>query len=323
MMIKDNSRPSLLEANSFYLFIGIILLTLGSYVQVKGLYSGLLITEFIIILAPTIFYLKMRDYELKKVLRLNKISLKQALLVPIIVIFSYPIGVFLNYIMLIVLNHFGQVSPNPVPIPESGQEMLIGLIVVALSAGICEEVMFRGFIMKAYEKKGAKAAIMYSALLFGVFHFNIQNLLGPMFLGVLFGYIVYKTDSIFSSIIAHTSNNAFALVLGMLVSKINIDTEMVEDVAASGVISDTATMIIGAIGIGFFAVISGVIVFFLLRLLPKSENTQSEEVDVNLRSEDIVQEKIESSSIGDIISYIPLFFVFVIFVYVTYISFTF
>lgn len=312
-MLKENSRPSIFEANSFYLFVGIILLTLGSYVQTKGIYSGLLITEYIIILVPTIFFLKVRGYSLKKVLRLNKISLKQALIIPLIVIFSYPIGLFFNYLMIIVLNHFGKINPNPVPIPKNGQEMIVGLIVVALSAGVCEEIMFRGFILKAYEKKGIKMGIMYSALLFGVFHFNIQNLLGPMFLGVLFGYIVYKTDSIYSSIIAHTTNNAFALILGMLVTKINIDPETAAEaaeIAASGVISETTTMIIGAIGIGFIAVVCGVIVFFLLKLLPKVEKIQFEDIDDSIRTG------------NDIVSFIPLFIVILIFIYVTYVFFT-
>lgn len=320
-MIKDNAGPSILEANSFYLFIGIILLTLGSYAQSKGVYSGLLITEYIIILAPTIFYLKMRGYSLKKVLRLNKVSIKQVLLIPLIVIFSYPIGVFLNYLMLIVLNYFGKVSANPVPIPESGQEMIIGLIVVALSAGICEEIMFRGFIMKAYEKRGMMQSIVLSGILFGLFHFNIQNLLGPIYLGLIFGYMVYKTDSIFTSIIAHTANNAFALILGMLVTKIKVDPELAADVAASGVISDTAAMIMGAIGIGFIAVICGVIVFFLLRLLGKNNKTENFEPNIYREVETTVQGELVSDVKEGIVSFIPVFIVIIIFIYSTYMYF--
>lgn len=316
-MIKDNSRPSILEVNSFYLFIGIILLTLGSYAQSRGIYSGLLITEYVIILLPTIFFLKMRGYSLKKVLRLNKISFKQVLIIPFIVLFSYPIGVFFNYLMMIVINHFGKINPNPVPIPENTQEMVLGFIVVALSAGICEEVMFRGFVMKAYEKKGIKLGIMYSALLFGLFHFNIQNLLGPIFLGVLFGYIVYKTETIFSSIIAHTANNAIALVLGMLITK-NIDVEMAAEAAESGIISETTAMIIGAVGIGFVALICGIIVFFLLKLLPKAEKIQSEEIGVTQQVDISLQEEPTSTNKESIISFIPIFIVLLIFCYITY-----
>lgn len=320
-MIKDNSRPSIFEANFFYLFIGIILLTLGSYAQSKGVYSGLLITEYIIILAPTIFYLKMRGYSLKKVLRLNKVSLKQVLLIPLIVIFSYPIGVFFNYLMLIVLNYFGKVSANPVPIPESGQEMIIGLIVVALSAGICEEIMFRGFIMKAYEKQGMILSIIFSGILFGLFHFNIQNLLGPIYLGLIFGYMVHKTDSIFTSIIAHTANNAFALILGMLVTKINVDPELAADVAATGVISDTAAMVIGAIGIGFIAVICGVIVFLLLRLLGKNNKSENFESNIHNGVETSIQGELVSDTKEGLISFVPVFIVIIIFIYSTYMYF--
>ncbi|MFA5522919.1 MAG: type II CAAX endopeptidase family protein [Tissierellales bacterium] len=318
-MIKENSRPSILEANFFYLFIGVILLTLGSYAQSKGVYSGLLVTEYIIILAPTIFYLKMRGYNLKKVLRLNKISMNQVFLIPLIVVFSYPIGVFFNYLMLIVLNYFGKVSANLVPIPESGQEMIIGLIVVALSAGICEEVMFRGFIMKAYEKKGMKLSILLSGVLFGLFHFNIQNLLGPIYLGLIFGYMVYKTDSIFSSIIAHTANNAFALLLGMLVTKINVDPELATDVAASGVISDTTAMIIGAVGIGFIAAICGVIVFFLLRLLGNKDKCY--ESNINSQVDITTEGELVSDTKEGIISFIPVLVVIIIFIYSTYLYF--
>jgi len=320
-MLKDNSRPSILEANFFYLFIGIILLTLGSYVQNQSIYLGLLITEFIIILVPTLFYLKMRQYSLKRVLRLNRISIKQALLIPIIVIFSYPIGVFFNYLMLIILNHFGKVSANTVPIPESGQEMIIGLIVVALSAGICEEIMFRGFVMKAYERQGVIKSILYSAILFGLFHFNIQNLLGPIYLGILFGYIVHKTDSIFSSIIAHTTNNAFALILGMLVSKINIDPEIAADVAAQGVISDTLTMIVGAIGIGFIAIISGVIVFLLLKLLPEAKNIEIDDFESSFIDEIDSKSETISTKIGRIISFVPILIVLLLFILTTYMYF--
>lgn len=315
-MINNDSRPSILESNIFYLFIAIIFLTLGAYSQTREVYTGLLITEYIIILFPTIFYLKMRGYSLKKVLRLNKISLKQGLIIPVIVLFSYPIGVFFNYLMLIVISYFGKVNPIAIPIPESTQEFILGLFVIAVSAGICEEVMFRGFMMRAYEKNGPAYGIIMSAILFGIFHFNIQNLLGPIFLGILFGYIAYKTDSIFPAIIAHITNNSIALILSIFVSGMNIDPEATAEIAASGVISDTAMMIIGAIGIGFIAVISGIIVYFLLKLLPKTEKDEVTILDDNIEEETVI-----IGSNTSILSFIPIFVVILIFGYMTYIYF--
>ncbi len=306
-MTNRELTPSVVEANYFYLFTGLILLTLGSIVQNREIYTGLIITEYLIIFLPTIFYLKLRGYSLKRVLRLNKLSLKQIVLIPLIVVFSYPTGVFLNYIMITIISAFGEVKQNPVPIPQNTSELLIGLVVIALSAGICEEIMFRGFIMKSYEKYGMKKAILASGVLFGLFHLNLQNLLGPIFLGVLFGYIVYKTDSIYSSVIAHTTNNAIALFLGILILRLNSETEAASQAAQA--IPQTLSLVIGSIFVGIFAIAMGVFAFLLLKALPKTEREPS-------CVEDLV------SDVGALphkaISVAPIILFLILFVYISY-----
>lgn len=308
-MLRRGSKISITEANYFFLIIGLALLLIGSYVQSKEIYTGLLITEYLIILMPTVLYIKLRGNSLKKVLRLNKISIKQGLLIPLIVLFSYPIGIFLNLLMIIVLSAFGKVMTNPVPIPESGGEFIIGIIVIALSAGICEEVMFRGLMMKAYEKMGKWKAIIISACLFGFFHFNIQNLIGPIFLGIVFGYMVYKTNSLFSAIIAHATNNGLALTLGYLLTRLPaFDDQLATDAAemAEGM-SQTTTLLIGAIGIGIVAVATGAVAFGLLWILPK---TKVSEVSYN--------NDFEKESENPFLLLLPLILFAGLFIFVTY-----
>ncbi len=87
-MERKHMNPSIFETNIFYLIIGVLLLFLGGLVQSKEIYLGLIITEYLIILLPTITYLKARGYSLKKVLKLNKISAKEVALIFLIVIFS-------------------------------------------------------------------------------------------------------------------------------------------------------------------------------------------------------------------------------------------
>lgn len=306
-MTRTELQPSVLEANFFYLFIGLILLTLGSLAQSREIYSGLIITEYLIILLPTVIYLKLRGYSLKKTLRLNKLSLKQIVMIPLIVVCSYPTVVFLNYIMITILSTFSEIKQSPVPIPQNTSELLISLVVIALSAGICEEIMFRGFIMNSYEKFGKKKAITVSGVLFGLFHLNLQNLLGPMFLGILFGYIVYKTDSIYSSIIAHTTNNAIALFLGILVLRLNIDPEAVSQSAQT--IPQTFSLAVGAILVGIFALAMGVFAFLLLRALPKTEKDL-------VHVEDTTDN--ENTLSFPVISAVPIVLFFVLFAYIGY-----
>ncbi|WP_427339736.1 CPBP family glutamic-type intramembrane protease [Caloranaerobacter sp. DY30410] len=271
--LNVESKLTILGINLFYLSIGIILLVIGSLVQSWDIYKGLIITEYIIILLPVLIYLKVKRQSLKEILRLNKLSLKQILLIPIIVILSYPIGAFLNSIVMIFLSFFGEVKPIPIPIPNNEIELLKGFFVVALSAGICEEVMFRGLIMKGYENLGKWKAIIFSAVLFGFFHFNIQNLLGPIFLGLLFGYIVYKTDSLFASMLAHFTNNAFALFLAFIVNRFDTSSNIQNNVSLN--ISYTKILIYGAIFLGAISLVTGIIAVMLLKELPGSDKYTS------------------------------------------------
>ncbi|WP_054870679.1 type II CAAX endopeptidase family protein [Caloranaerobacter sp. TR13] len=306
--LNVESKLNILGTNLFYLLIGIILLTIGSLVQRWDIYKGLIITEYIIILLPALIYLKIKRQSLRKVLRLNKLSLKQILLIPIIVILSYPIGAFLNLIVMIFLSFFGEVKPPPIPIPNNEIELLKGFFVVALSAGICEEVMFRGLIMKGYEKLGKWKAIIFSAVLFGLFHFNIQNLLGPIFLGLLFGFIVYKTDSLYASMLAHFTNNALALFLGFIVNKFNTGNTTPSNVTLD--ISYTKTLIYGAIFLGAISLVAGTIVVMLLKKMPSSDNY------ISIYNEDY------KKSMLTFVESIPLIVILIIYIIINVLNFS-
>jgi len=242
------------------------LFLLGSLVQSREIYSGLLITEYIIILLPNILYLKIRGYSLKHTLRLNRLSLKQGLYIALIILFTYPIAVFLNSIVIFILNSIGNVVPSPLPIPDEPKTYLLSLFVIALSPGICEEIMFRGTIMRAYENMGTKRAIIYSALLFGIFHLNLQNLIGPSFLGLILAIIVYKTDSIYASILGHTLSNGIAMTISYFAGKIQGQLQEVP----TDVVPDKTQMTILLIGMGTIAYISALVLTKLLKKLPQS-----------------------------------------------------
>ncbi|MCR2045273.1 type II CAAX endopeptidase family protein [Anaerosalibacter massiliensis] len=301
-MDRKREKVSILEANILYLILGILLIFLGGFVQSKEIYTGLLITQYIIIFLPTVLYLKVKGYSLKKVLKLNKISIKQIALVPLIVIFAYPVGAFLNYIFILLLSSFIEIKPLPIPIPESSPEFILGLIVISLSPGICEEILFRGMIMSSYDKLGKKKAIIISSILFGVYHFNLQNLLGPIFLGIVFGLIVYKTDSIYSSMIGHGFNNAIALAIGyfLLEKADNIPTEAID--MPTDFFTNILAIIVGLV----FSIICGTISYKLYKALPESEK----------EAEEVLEE--HNSTILD---YMPLLGISLLFIFYNYILF--
>lgn len=268
-MINNKQNPPILDVNILYLIIALLLITLGALAQHREVYTGLLITEYLIVLMPTLLYIKLRGFSIKQVLRLNKISLKQAIYVILIVILSYPIAIFFNFIGIMALSRFGHVIPNSVPIPSTQSEFILGFLIIALSPGICEEVMFRGLVMSSYKKLGKKKAIIYSAILFGLFHFNIQNLLGPIFLGIIFGIIALKTDSILSTIIGHTMNNTIALTIGYKLGGLEQDLGGISYTV--DVLPERNLMIYSFVSLGVLALVLGFLLYKLIKSLPGSK----------------------------------------------------
>ncbi len=292
-------RPSILEANILYVILGLLLWFGGSIVQSREIYSGLLITEYIILLIPNLIYLKLMGFSLKKVLRLNKISLKQIKYVVFITIFSYPIAVFFNFIMTFFLTSFGKTLAEPIPMADTPSMYFISLFVIALAPGICEEVMFRGTIMSAYGNLGKRRAITYSAILFGIFHLNLQNLLGPIFLGIILGITVYKTNSLYASIIGHTLSNAIAVTIGYYSTKAMGDINQLEVQALE--IPNSLQMLILLGFLALIALISASILMRLIKNMPESRKTE-------------LEEPIYRPS--RIIDYLPLLVIFALFIYI-------
>lgn len=202
-----------IEANLIYLILAVIFVTFGAMVQEWNLNVGLIITEYIIILLPVIIFGKALGVDFKRALRFNKIKFKTALLIIAISFFFIPLVAFLNFIPISLLTVFGKFINPSMPSPENTLQFATMFFVVAVSAGLCEEIFFRGLIMNAYESAyNKKIGAITAAALFGIFHFNIQNLFGPIAIGLMAAYLIHITDSIYSAIILHISNNGIAVI---------------------------------------------------------------------------------------------------------------
>lgn len=90
---------------------------------------------------------------------------------------------------------------------------LIILFVVAIGAPLVEELLFRGVLFEELRKEiSLKGTIFLTALVFGIYHFNILQSSNAFFLGLVLAYVYYKTRSIKASIIIHATNNMIAMI---------------------------------------------------------------------------------------------------------------
>lgn len=138
----------------------------------------------------------------------------------LLILVIQPIVMFLGY-----LNSF-------VPTPELLEEiqanqyqmfeefltsdgvLLIGLFHVAVVPSLAEEVLFRGYILRAFEKsRGIIFALIISSLIFSIFHLQLTNILPLATLGAVMGMLSWLSGSLWPAVLAHFLNNGSAVLM--------------------------------------------------------------------------------------------------------------
>ena len=117
----------------------------------------------------------------------------------------------------------GGVSATPPDFSYSSERPLLSgflIFYACLIAPILEEIIFRGYILRLLQRFGNGFAILLSAILFGIYHFDLTQLLPAFAMGCLFGYLAISCDSIFPVIVIHTLNNIVAVCSSSLSSPI-------------------------------------------------------------------------------------------------------
>lgn len=92
-----------------------------------------------------------------------------------------------------------------------------GYVAVGILAPLAEEVIFRGAILRTLlgmlSKKNHWVAIMISAALFGAVHGNEAQFVNALVMGLLLGWMYYRTKSLVPGILMHWVNNTMAYIL--------------------------------------------------------------------------------------------------------------
>ena len=92
-----------------------------------------------------------------------------------------------------------------------------GYVAIGILAPLAEEVVFRGAILRTLlgimSKKNHWVAIMISAAIFGVVHANLAQFVNALLMGLLLGWMYYRTGSLVPGILLHWVNNTMAYVL--------------------------------------------------------------------------------------------------------------
>ncbi|MEH7239174.1 CPBP family intramembrane glutamic endopeptidase [Bacillus sp. JJ1562] len=147
-------------------------------------------------------------FRIHKLIKMDKLWVFVGLLLPLTVIVFY---VFMQYA---IFERQDQLSiPSIVAI-------IVGSLITAFSAGVIEEVLFRGYLFKLIEDKwNVATAVLVNSILFGALHLLTLNglqlldvcliLIAGTLVGIMFSLIVYKTGTIWNAVVVHIIWNFF------------------------------------------------------------------------------------------------------------------
>lgn len=108
--------------------------------------------------------------------------------------------------------------------------LAFNVFMIAFLPSIGEELLFRGVIQRIFTNwsRNYHWGIWISALLFSALHLQFYGFVPRLFLGVLFGYLLVWSGSMWLPIIAHFINNAVAVIAMYLIDKELLNPEIEE-----------------------------------------------------------------------------------------------
>ena len=122
-----------------------------------------------------------------------------------------------------VIEPISMLLPEMSEVMKAAMEMLLDgpvwlvLISVSIFAPFFEEWLCRGIILRGLLTKVKPAwAIAISALAFGLIHGNLWQAIPAFLIGVVLGYVYYKTGSLKLTMLMHCVNNTLAVIVSRI-----------------------------------------------------------------------------------------------------------
>lgn len=106
--------------------------------------------------------------------------------------------------------------------------LVFSISMLALTPAICEEFLFRGYVQRQAERAlGAVQGVLFSGIVFGLYHLRLTQALALSVLGIYLAWITWRSGSILPAIVVHLVNNSLAAILGKLsaTGQIEMDVE--------------------------------------------------------------------------------------------------
>ncbi len=189
----------------------------GGLLQSRDLRWGLIASQFLLLFLPVLLIGRGLKLDLKDLLSWRAPKWQQVLG-----------AVLAGGTSWVVVTRLGSAIQNMVlPAPEPMQKLMhelmgklagsdtslvLMIFAFAVTPAICEEVFFRGLVLSGFRNgMPALAAIVFTALCFGVYHISFYLIIPTAIIGLVITLIVWRTGSIVNGMIYHVLHNGLTL----------------------------------------------------------------------------------------------------------------
>lgn len=210
-------RPA--HALVFILAVGALFFYLGFPLQARLGETGLLLSEWLLLLGPVVLFVGAAGFDARDTLSLRRPNGRQVGAAILLIAGAMPLGWFLAWLQ-------GFVIPIPWELLEGLDELLTAestprllwlLVIFAVTPALCEEVVFRGVFLAGTRGSGSAIRVaLLNGLVFGVFHVSFESVfrfLPTAWLGAVLAWAVLSTSSIWVGALMHFVNNGAVVLI--------------------------------------------------------------------------------------------------------------
>jgi sodium transport system permease protein len=216
----ERGVPLPAEAMAFIAGIALLYFHVGTRLQGANGEYGLLASQWLLLGGAAVAFVAIGPYDVRKTLALRAPQPRALAAAAMIALGAIPVGWAIVWLEMQLFEGGGVQSLSYL------QEMLTAtdtrraiwlLFVAAVTPAVCEELVFRGVLLQSLSREErAWRSVLLSAAIFGAFHLSFETalrFLPTAWIGLLMGWVVWHSRSIFASMLMHFLNNAFVVVL--------------------------------------------------------------------------------------------------------------
>jgi membrane protease YdiL (CAAX protease family) len=209
----------ILPANLLFLITLVLTVTLGTAVTFRLRWPGMILNELFLILLPAWWFARKTE-SVTEALRMRWVGMRPCALGFVSGAAILPLAAAATLLGKLVLRY--EYDPGDMFQPAgfiAGAWLVAGM---ALAAPFCEEMVFRGYILHAYERAGWRpwTSVLFVAGLFTAWHVSPGRAPAVAVAALTVTYVAWRTGSVWPSVAAHMGCNSTAAVLNLMRSRL-------------------------------------------------------------------------------------------------------